>query len=409
MSPALALVALLSVAAAADWTEFRGPSGDGMTAATGLPLKWSETENVRWATPIHGKGWSSPVIRDGQIWMTTAPEDGHEAWAVGCDLQTGRIVHDIKVFDVPEPQEIHTFNSYASPTPILEPGRVYVTFGAHGTACLDAQTGKTLWSRRDLACNHWRGPGSSPIIVDDKLILNFDGFDFQYVVALDKRTGRTLWKTERSTEFGDIDGDYRKAFATPIVITVDGRRQLISPGSKAIMAYDPDTGKELWKVTCKGFSATIRPLFGHGLVFLNTGFGAAELLAVRPDGSGDVTDTHVAWRLGKTVANKPSSILTGGRLFFVNDNGIAQGLNATSGKQLWQQRLEGKYSASPLGAPGRIYFFNQEGKTTVIAPGDEFKLLAENTLDDGFMASPAVAGKALILRTKTRLLRIETP
>lgn len=406
---ALILATLLTASdAAQNWPEFRGPAGNGCSTAVGLPIRWSESENIHWTTPIHGRGWSSPVVWGEQIWLTTAPDDGRQAYAVAVDARTGKIVHDVKVFDVARPQKIEPFNSYASPTPVVEAGRVYVHFGAHGTACLDTSTGRVLWTRRDLECNHFRGPGSSPILVGNLLVVNFDGFDLDYVVALDKSTGRTVWKTDRSTDFTGVDGDLRKAYSTPIVITANGRRQLISPASRAAMAYDPATGRELWRIRFEAYSSTARPLSGAGLVFIHTGFGsAAELLAVRPDGHGDVTDTHIAWRLGKYVSNKPSAILLDGLLYMTADNGIATCLEAKTGRQVWQQRLRGRQSASPLAAEGRIYFFSQEGKTTVVAAGRDYRVLAENRLDDGFMASPAVTGRALILRTKTRLLRIE--
>ncbi len=390
-----------------NWPQFRGPTGDGHSHATGLPLTWSETENVRWKTPIHGRAWSSPVVWGDLVWMTTAPEDGHEAFAVAVDRRTGKILHDIKVFDVPKPQEINALNSYASPTPVIEAGRVYVTFGAHGTACLDTATGRALWARRDLECNHFRGPGSSPILVDDLLILHFDGFDFQYVVALDKATGKTVWKTNRSTKFGDIDGDFRKAFSTPIVIEAGSRRQLISPASKAAMAYDPRTGEELWKIEFEAHSSTSRPLAADGLVYIFTGFGRSQLWAVRPDGRGDVTDSHVAWKYSRSVPCKPSALLVDKLIFMVTDAGRAVCLEATTGREVWQKRLGGEYSASPIVAEGRIYFFSHDGRTTVIAADRAGKILAENRLDDGFMASPAVSGKSLILRTKKRLVCVE--
>jgi outer membrane protein assembly factor BamB len=406
----LLILAAVAAAPADDgpWPEFRGPTGNGCSQARGLPVRWSETENIRWKTAIHGRGWSSPVVWGDQVWLTTAPDDGREAYAVAVDLASGRIVHDVKVFDVPRPQPIEPFNSYASPTPTIEAGRLYVHFGAHGTACLDTRSARILWTRRDLKCNHFRGPGSSPILVGNLLVVHFDGIDLDYVVALDKSTGKTVWKTDRSTDFSGVDGDFRKAYSTPIVITVAGRRQLISPASRAAMAYDPLTGRELWKIHFESYSTAPRPVAGEGLVFIHTGFGsAAELLAVRPDGQGDVTDTHIVWRLGKYVSNKPSAILLDGLLYMTADNGIATCLEAKTGKQVWQQRLRGRQSASPIAADGRIYFFSQEGKTTVIRAGRDYEKLAENKLDDGFMASPAVAGKALILRTKTRLLRVE--
>jgi outer membrane protein assembly factor BamB len=413
MAPLQNLILILAALAsppvvAANWPEFRGPTANGCSSATGLPVRWSESENIGWKTRIHGRGWSSPVIWGDQVWVTTAPEDGRQAYAVAVDLNRGHIVHNIKVFDVPQPQPIEPFNSYASPTPAIEAGRVYVHFGAHGTACLDTRSGKILWTRRDLPCNHYRGPGSSPILIDDLLIVHFDGIDLDYVVAFDKHSGKTVWKTDRSTDFTGVDGDLRKAYATPTVIRVGAQRQLISPASRAAMAYDPLTGRELWKICFPAYSSPARPVCGAGLVFFQTGFGAdAEVLAVRPDGRGDVTDTHIAWRLGKYTPNKPSPLFADGLLYLTNEHGIASCLEAGSGKLVWQQRLRGRQTASPLWADGRVYFFSQEGKTSVVQAGRTFQLLAENRLDDGFLASPAVAGKALILRTKTRLLRVE--
>jgi outer membrane protein assembly factor BamB len=388
------------------WPQFRGPAGDGHADAKDLPLTWSETSNIGWQTPIHGRGWSSPVVCGSQIWLTTATEDGHELFAVAADRATGRILHDLRIFHIERPQATHALNSYASPSPVIEEGRVYVHFGAHGTACLDTATGRTLWSRQDLACDHFRGPGSSPLLFEDLLILHFDGIDVQYLAALDKRTGRTVWKTDRSTDFGNADGDLRKAYSTPLLTEVGGRPQLISPGAKAAMAYDPHSGRELWKVRYDGFSNTVRPLAGHGLVFVNTGFGRTELWAIRPDGQGDVTESHVVWRANKSIPTKPSPVLVGDLLFMANDAGIFTCLEAKTGALVWQKRIGGQYSASPLYAAGRIYFFSHEGRTTVIAPEREWRVLAENQLDDGFMASPAVADGRLILRTKARLLCI---
>jgi len=406
----LILTLMLSAASAVaeeNWPQFRGPSGDGHTDAVGLPLTWSETENVVWKTAIHGRGHSSPVIWAEQIWMTTAAEDGKQMFAVCVDRDTGRILHDIRLFTNEVLQITHSMNSFASPTPVIEEGRVYISFGTYGIACLDTETGKTVWARRDLNCDHFRGPGSSPFLFGDLLIQHYDGFDVQYVAALDKTTGKTVWKTDRSTKFANDNGDFRKAFCTPIVIEVDGRRQLISPGAQATMAYDPYTGKELWRVCWSGYSTASRPLFGHGLLYLNTGFGKAQLWAVRLDGSGDVTDTHVVWKLLKGVPSKPTPLLIGDLIFMVDDGGIASCVKALSGEVVWQNRLGGDHSASPVYAEGRIYFFSHQGAAVVIEAGRQFEVLAENQLDEGFMASPAVAGKALFLRTRTHLYRIE--
>jgi outer membrane protein assembly factor BamB len=386
------------------------------TASGDLALTWAEDTNVRWKTAIHGRAWSSPIVLGNQIWMTTASEDGRELYGLAIDRESGKIVHDLKLFDVARPQYAHPFNSYASPTPVAEPGRVYITFGSPGTAALDARTGKVLWERRDLECNHFRGAGSSPIIFRDLLLMHFDGSDVQYLVALDKNTGKTVWRTPRSIDYKDLganglpkaDGDFRKAFATPHIVTVAGEPLLVSLGSMAAYGYDPMTGKELWKIEERSnYSSSTRPVAGHGLVFYPSGWSTGQLLAVKPDGRGDVTATHVVWRVTQAVPKKPSLLLAGDLLFMINDVGIATCLEAKTGAVVWKSRLSGEYSASPILAGNRIYFFNEDGKTTVIEAGRAFKILAENLLDDGFMASPAVADGALFLRTRTHLYRIQ--
>ena len=400
----------------AEWPQFRGIDGLGASVAKHLPLTWSEEQNVSWKTAIHGKGWSSPVVLGNQLWVTTATEDGRELSAVGLDADSGKVIHDVKVFQIEKPPEWHPFNSYASPTPVVEPGRVYVNFGSLGTAALDTATGQVVWQRRDLECDHFRGAGSSPILFRDLLIMHFDGIDVQYVVALDKRTGKTVWRTPRSIDFKDLgadgkpqaDGDFRKAFATPHIITVAAQPLLVSVAGKATYAYDPMTGKERWRVEDRtSHSASTRPVAGHGMVFYPSGFENTKLVAVRPDGSGDVTSTHVAWRFTRAVPTKPSLLLVGDLIYMINDAGVASAVEARTGELVWQSRVGGTFSASPLYANGRIYLFDEDGITTVVAEGREFKILARNQLDNGFMASPAVAGEALFVRTRTDVYRIE--
>lgn len=402
-----------------DWPQFRGPTGQGISSAAGLPLTWSETENVKWKTAIHGKAWSSPVVSGRQVWLTTATEDGRELFAVAVDRESGRILHDLKLFQISEPQYADKFNSYGSPTPVLEDGRVYVTFGSPGTACLETASGKVLWERRDLPCNHWRGAGSSPTVWRNLLIMHFDGADHQYVIALDKLTGKTVWQTNRSVDFQDLtpegkpirDGDFRKGFSSPLVITHEGQPLLLSVGSKATYCYEPATGKELWRVEeRKHHSGTVRPVHGQGLVFTATGLAKGEMWAVRPGGTGVVTGTHVAWKVTRNVPNRPSPVLVGELLFMIDqDGGVVTCLEAKTGKEVWRERLPGtgNHSSSPVWAEGRLYFFNENGHGIVIDAGRQFKVLAENKLEGGFMASPAVAGRALYLRSKTHLYRIE--
>jgi outer membrane protein assembly factor BamB len=410
---ALLLAATLRVDA--QWPQFRGPDGNGTSTSTTLPLTWAEGLHVRWKTAIHGRAWSSPVILGSQIWVTTATEDGRALAAVAIDKATGKILFDLPLFAVEKPQEIHPFNSYASPTPVIEPGRLYVTFGSAGTAAIDTQTGKAIWKRRDLECHHFRGPGSSPILFGELLIMHFDGIDVQYVVALDKKTGKTVWRTNRSVDFQDVgpggkvqgDGDFRKGFATPQVVMVGDQPVLVSLGSKAAYGYDPRTGQELWRIVDRSaHSPSTRPVAGRGVVLYPTGW-SGSLVAAKLDGRGDVAATHVVWRATRGVPNKPSVILAGDLVFMVNDTGIVSCLDAQTGKIVWQSRLQGEYSASPLLAAGRIYVFSEDGRTTVLEAGRAFKVLAENQLGDGFMASPAVDGNALILRSRTHLYRIQ--
>ena len=421
-----ALIALRLGAAETNWPEFRGPQGNGIATSTNLPLQWSEKQNVKWNTPIHGKAWSSPVIWGRQVWLTTATPDGHELFAVCVDRDTGKVVRDLKLFDVAKPQYCHPFNSYASPTPAIEAGRIYVTFGAPGTACLDTQTGKVLWTRLDIECNHFRGAGSSPILYSNLFFLNFDGSDHQFVLALDKQTGRTVWEKKRSIDYQDLgpngkpeqNGDYRKAFATCQVATFDGRPTLLSQGSRALYAYDPPSGNELWRLEERSsYSGSTRPLTGHGLIFVPAGFGSAAVLVIRPGKPGEVLDTktpgsdatqlQLVWKTKQNAPKKPSLLLLGDLLFAIDDNGVATCWEAMTGKVLWSERLGEHYSASPLAAAGRIYLCSEEGKTTVIAARREFKKLAVNELGDGFMATPAISGDALFLRSQSQLYRLE--
>jgi outer membrane protein assembly factor BamB len=404
----VALLASRTLSAQSNWPQFRGPDGQGHAAPDAdPPVTWSEQENIAWKTPIHGRGWSSPVVWNDQIWLTTATEDGHEMYAVCIDRADGHVIHDLHLFHKDEPEEIHVTNSYASPTPVIEEGRVYCPFGSYGLACLDTATGERLWERRDLPCNHWRGAGSSPMLFENLLFLHYDGYDFQYIVALDKQTGETVWKKDREIAFLSTDGDMRKAYSTPLLIEAAGRQQLISTCANGALAYNPRNGDVFWKIHFENHSATARPLFDGNLVYINTGFSKADLWAVRPDGAGDVTETHVVWKRDKNVGSQPSQLLVDGLIYLVHDAGVASCIYAATGEEVWIKRLGGNYASSPIYAGGRIYLCSQEGETLVLAPGREFKELATNKLDDGCMASPAAIGKSLFLRTRTHLYRIE--
>jgi outer membrane protein assembly factor BamB len=364
-----------------------------------LPLEWSETRNIKWKTPLPGLGWSSPVVAGGRVWITTAiDKKGISLHAMAFDASTGEVVVDSEVFKIGGDREINPKNSWASPTPILDGDLVFVHYGADGTAALTTD-GKIVWKNKyEYQSQH--GAGGSPIVYGDLLIFSCDGSDNAFVIALDKKTGKTKWKTFRRTP-------YDQAYTTPLIIRVGDKDQLLSVGAFRAAAYDPLTGKEIWRVSyADGFSNVPRPVFGNGLVFIATGFQEPSIIAVRADGTGDVTRTHIAWTLKRGAPLTPSPILVGSELYVVNDGGILTCLDAASGTIIWQQRLGGTYSASPVFADGRIYFLAEQGVTTVIAPGKEFRKLAANPLDGGLLASMAVSGGSLFLRTDSHLYRI---
>jgi len=416
------------------WPEFRGPGGQGHAHATALPTAFSETENVSWRTPIPGRGWSSPVIEDDRVWMTTAietPLDPTEKArriagttnsqplevagalslrAVCVDAASGKLLHDVEMLAHAEPQPIHELNSYASPTPVVDDGKLYGHFGTHGTACLDTRTLEVLWRNQDLRIQHENGPGSSPIVWGDLVIFHLDGSDVQYIVALDKQTGKVAWRTDRSGEMRE-NPQMRKAYGTPLVVEIHGRPQLISPASDWLYAYDPATGKELWKLPYGelGFSIAPRPVTADGLVLFCTSFMKSELIAVRHRDAKGPVEPRIAWRYGKQVSQMPSPIVVGEEVYFVSDKtGIVTCLDVQTGTEIWTERVGGNFSASPIFADGKLWFANREGVVTVLRPGRTFEKIAESRLDGRFFASPAAVGSALFLRSDRALYRIAT-
>jgi outer membrane protein assembly factor BamB len=409
---AVLVLAVLSVppGRADSWPEFRGPTGQGVGPQAPLPTEWGTTKNVAWKQRIPGTGWSSPVVQDGRVYLTTAvPARGGGARdlslrALALDAATGRVLWDTEVIreDGSKAPSIHGKNSHASPTPIVAGNRLYVHFGHLGRACLDLG-GRVLWRNTELGYDPVHGNGGSPVLVDDALVFSADGDDRQFVAALDRNTGRLLWKTDRETSAAK-----KFSFSTPLVITVKGQKQVVSPGSGAVCAYDPRTGREIWRVRYgQGYSVVPRPVYGHGLVFVCTGFDSSLLLAIRPGGKGDVTDTHVAWRLRGNMPHTPSPLLVGDDLYTVSDGGIASCLDARTGRVLWQQRLGGSYSASPLAAGGKVYFQSEEGTGVVVRASRRFERVARNALDEPTLASCAAADGALFIRTERHLYRIQ--
>ena len=391
------LFLLLLLVSTSDWPQFRGPTGQGVSDEQGLPLTWSETKNVRWKVAIPGRGWSSPVVQGDRIWLTTATEEGKSLRAISVDRNTGAIVQNVEVFRLKSAKLANPKNSLASPTPIVEGDRVYVHFGAFGTACI-TQSGEIVWKTKLEYDNGQHGTGGSPVLYEDLLIISCDGNDVQFVVALDKLTGKVRWKKSREGS---------QAYTTPLIVELAGSPQVISPGAFRAISYDPRNGKELWQVTYgEGFSNVPRPVYGDGLVFICTGFQQPSLLAVRVDGKGDVTKSKVQWKLDRGVPLTPSPLLVGSELYMVTDNGIVTCVDAKTGKEYWRARVGGNHSASPIYADGRIYFLNEEGESVVLAPGQQLKHLATNQLDGRTLASMAVSNGSIFIRSDTHLYRI---
>ena len=415
----IASSALVS-AAQTDWLDYRGPNGDGQVPGKhGLPLEWSETKNVKWKTEIPFAGHSTPLVLGKDIWLTTATVDGRDEYVLRVDAESGKITLNEKMFHHDQPESLGngaSMNTYATCSPVAEAGRVYVHYGSLGTAALDANTGKVLWKRDDLKCRHYRGASSSPVIFEDKLILTFDGADLQYLAALDKNTGKTLWATNRSVKWNDEDapnamakeGDWRKAHSSPLIVNVDGKPLLLSVGAKAAYGYDPRNGSELWRVQFYDWSTAPRPVYADGLAYFVTGLTRKEMLAVKVGGSGDVTDSNVAWKARTGIGKYASPLLIDGLLYTANDESFITCLDAKSGEVVWSERVGGKFAGSPIYADGHMFFFDQAGKSLIVNPGRTYQPIATNTISSGMMACPAVTGKAIILRTKTHLYRIES-
>lgn len=396
----------LAVVHADDWPGFRGPTGQGHSAEQGLPLEWSESHNVVWKTPVEGLGWSSPVVADGRVWLTTALTDdsdgGGSLHVRAFDVETGETLVDTEVFTIDDTASPNPKNSLASPTPVVSGDRIYVHFGAYGTAALTT-AGEVIWSKQ-FVYDSQHGNGGSPILYGDLIILNIDGYDTAFVVALDTETGEARWKATRPEPIS-------QAYSTPLLIEVGDRDEVVSIGAFRASALDPATGEEIWRVGYpEGFSNVPAPAYSqdHGIVFIATGFQQPTLLAVRVDGTGDVTSTHIAWKLGRGAPLTPSPLVVGDEIYVVGDTGIATCLDVRTGERRWRERLWGNYSASPVFVDGRIYFQSEEGLTTVIAPGTTFRELARNELDGRSLATPAVSNGSIFLRTNSHLYRIAT-
>lgn len=442
MATVMASLLAFQVAVAGDWGQFRGPTGQGTADAQGVPLHWTATDQVEWKVELPGQGWSSPVIVSDRLYLTTAVPQGvvaDDAATIGADkrvskenaarstgkkkanegkkgavqlpyslrtlcldVQTGATIWETEVFhqDAAAPK-IQSKNSHASPTPLVAGDAIYVHFGHLGTACLDLD-GRIVWRNASIQYKPVHGNGGTPVLADGKIFFSVDGSQQAFVVALDAATGDELWRFDRESV-----ANKKFSFCTPTVIDVSGRRQLISPGSDAVHALDPDNGSLLWKVTYDGYSVVPKPVYDGKYVFVCTGFDSPSLLAIRPDGSGDVTESHVAWIKKQAVPKTPSLILADEKLFMISDNGIGTCLNAESGELVWRERIGGEFSASPILAEGHIYLTNEDGKTTIIKADDKFEIVSENPVNERVLASLAVDDGVIILRSDKHLYRIK--
>lgn len=389
----------------ADWKEFRGPTGQGEVSDTKLPISWSDSDNVLWKSEVEGLAWSSPVIVGNEVYLTSAVDSGYEQLSLrllSVDLSSGDINWEKKVFELEGKFKIHKKNSHASPTPIIEDDHIYIHFGPYGTACLSLK-GELIWKQK-LVYRPVHGNGGSPALAGDVLVICCDGGDKQFVVGLDKANGEILWKTDRDTE-----AKKGFSFSTPLIIEVNGQTQAVCPGSDAVFAYDPKTGDEIWRCDYPGgYSVTPRPVYGQGLVFVCTGFNKPLLLAIDPTGSGNVTETHLKWKIDRQMPHSPSPILVGEEIYVVSDKGIASCIDAKSGEIHWQERVEGNYSASPTTANGLVYFQDEDGTTVVVKAAKEFEEVSRNSIgkNERTFASFAVEGDSLLLRTENHLYRI---
>lgn len=398
-----------------NWTHFRGSNLNGIAEAENIPVKWDES-HIKWKTAIHDNGYSSPVVYGDQIWITTASPDGKDLYAVCINFQTGEIIYNIKVFTPATVEGKHSINTYASPTPCIEKGFVYVHYGSLGTACINTSNGSIVWKRDDLRCRHVQGPGSSPVIYKNMLILHYEGVDTRYIVALDKSSGKTIWKTDRPEEpYKTLSEIGRKAYITPILISVKGRDMLISNGSAVCIAYDPNNGSEIWRVVHGAESTISMPFTEKGVTYWYAGFmiDAAgikftDLLAVNPNGSGDITGTNILWKKRDDQSKNQllSPVIKDGLIYTVNTKNVIMCIDASTGKEIWSKHLTSEFDASPVYVNGNIWFCSVKGEVLIIKAGREYEEIGRNQMDSGIWATPAILRNSVILRTQKYLYRI---
>ncbi len=382
-----------------NWSSFRGKNGQGISPETNLPLHWTATDNIRWKTEIPGEGWSSPIVHDGAVYLTTATEDGSSCRIISLNSKTGIINWNAQVHRQ-EPGAKRKQNSYATPTPVTDGNRIYAVF-ADGTVVAVDRRGKLVWKNQEVRFHSLHGLGASPILSNGRVVMPFDGssrdqkevgwkvpWDQAVLLAIDSNTGKTVWRGKR--------GASRVGHVTPIT-TNDGKHVISAAGDR-VQAFESNTGKLVWSVYSQGEGVTPTPALGDGIIFTSSGFEEPTIRAIRLNGEGDVTDTHIEWEQKKGVPAMPSPLLVGPHLYTITRDNILYCIAVSNGEIVWNKRLDGTHSASPVFADGRIYILSETGNTMVIQPGAKFVELANNPLDEKCLASMAVSDGQLFIR-----------
>ena len=400
-------VALAAHLQAENWPRFRGPTGQGVSSETSLPAEWSSTSGIAWKTEIPGESWSSPIVWNDQVFVTTATDGGRSCRVLALDRKAGRVLWNTEVFQQ-TPGHKQGKNSYATPTPVTDGERVYAVFGDGSVAAVNFD-GSLAWTNRDVKFYSEHGLGASPLVYGELLIMAFDGsspgpetkvgwqipWDQAFILAVDKTTGKPRWRASR--------GLSRIAHISPAVIRMGDREELLSCAGDAIQGFNPKTGQRLWHVFSEGEGVVPSPAWGDGLIFTASGFGKSTIRAVRMGARDDATKTHIAWEQRKGVPSQSSLLYVKPFLYAVTEGGIASCVKSESGDIVWQQRIGGEFCASPVFGDGKVFFLSEQGDTTVVAPGAEFKQLARNTLGERCQASPAVSQEHLFIRSDKHL------
>ena len=398
-----------------NWTQFRGSRSDGLAVSEKIPMQWGDN-SIRWKQEVHDKGFSSPVVYGSQVWLTTGTDDGKALYALCYDFNTGKKIYDIKVFTPSVPEEKHEINTYATPTPCIEKGFVYVHYGNAGTACINTGNGTVVWKNSDFKSRFVQGAASSPVLYKNLVILHYEGVDVRFLVALDKGSGKMVWKTNRPEEpYKPLPEIGRKAYLTPLIINVKGHDQLISNGSAVCIAYDPLTGREIWRVVNGAESTIAMPVSENGLVYWYAGFMVAddgskytEILAVDPDGKGDITSTNIVWKKRDELAQNQmlTPVIRDGLIYTVNTRNEMMCIDARTGEEVWSRHMTANFNASPLYIDGNVWFFSVKGDALAIKAGRTYEVVTRNRMDSGIWATPAVVRNSMILRTQKYLYRI---